>query len=108
MEFGLGFRRRRARVDGGMRESEVHYVGSRLPQDVLYQQGTDFLDRSQDTAFWHQDDDGAYSFWELQKMESTLLYPGHDRVIGRILVQVLLGTLRPADQMRIAVGDPKS
>ena len=37
-----------------------------------------------------------------------VLYPGHDRVIGRILVQVLLGTLRPADQMRIAVRDPKS
>eukprot|EP00439_Symbiodinium_sp_Y106_P078915 s1939_g17.t1 len=45
--------------------SEVHYVGPRLPQDVYFQYDDDPFASQYDTGYWHQDDDGAYSFWEL-------------------------------------------
>eukprot|EP00439_Symbiodinium_sp_Y106_P015308 s8173_g2.t1 len=43
--------------------SEVHYVGTRLRSEV-------YLHQEQESAgcpeeFWHQDEDGAFSFWEL-------------------------------------------
>ena len=44
--------------------SEVHYVGSRLPDDVYFHREPESPSPSTETGFWHQDDDGSYSYWE--------------------------------------------
>ena len=45
--------------------SEVHYVGSRLPPEVYYHHEPEPASYHGETGFWHQDDDGAFSFWEM-------------------------------------------
>ncbi|OLP85639.1 putative transposon protein [Symbiodinium microadriaticum] len=45
--------------------SEILHVGSRLPQDVYFHQDPEPPVGSMDAGFWHQDDDGAFSYWEL-------------------------------------------
>ena len=70
--------------------SEVHYVGSRLPPEVYYHHEPEPASYHGETGFWHQDDDGAFSFWEMAEdgefytQDTTGLYgPG---MIGRISV----------------------
>ena len=45
--------------------SEILHVGSRLPQDVYFHQEPDASQGQLEAGFWHQEDDGAYSYWEL-------------------------------------------
>ncbi|CAE7708420.1 RE2, partial [Symbiodinium microadriaticum] len=45
--------------------SEILHIGSRLPQDVYFHQEPDAFQGQLEAGFWHQEDDGAYSYWEL-------------------------------------------
>ena len=45
--------------------SEILHVGSRLPQDVYFHQDPEPSPGPAETGFWHQDDDGAFSYWEM-------------------------------------------
>ena len=48
-----------------MTANEVHYVGNRLSSEVYYQHDPEPFLGSEEQGFWHQDDDGAFSFWEM-------------------------------------------
>ncbi|CAE7230659.1 RE1 [Symbiodinium necroappetens] len=48
-----------------MTTNEVHYVGTRLPSEVYYHHEPEPFFGSEEQGFWHQDDDGAFSFWEM-------------------------------------------
>ena len=47
-----------------MAANEVHYVGARLPPEVYYQEPDPF-NFPEDQGFWHHDEEGGYTYWEL-------------------------------------------
>ncbi|CAE7219859.1 RE1 [Symbiodinium sp. KB8] len=48
-----------------MAANEVHYVGTRLPNEVYYHHDPEPPFSAEEHGFWHQEEDGAFSFWEL-------------------------------------------